>query len=264
MKKKIVLLPLLLFTLSACSGMDLPRPNNDEQSDASAQPQSSFDPNDAAIKILNMVTIFPEVGDAVDFNEYVDFAAEYEHTITEYTFTSSDQNVIRVNGYAAECVGSGYATVSLSGPGINQPTSLSFYVGSIAGTYLPDSSPLYKDKARTTPYVTFTIGEANAERECAFSFDAPEAFNHRKTTPIEAFHNQGVYIKDGSPFLALNFEAGAPKYFSPVTDYLAMFDLDLGLDIDSNIYGLLSYDEIYGVCVKTIFNNELVEFYIAE
>lgn len=261
MKKTIVLLPLLLLTLGACSGMDLSRPNYD-QSDLSMPQQSQFDPNDAAIKILNMVTIFPEVGDAVDFNEYVDFAADYEHSITDYTFTSSNPSVIKVNGYAAECLSEGYASISLSGPGINQPTSLSFYVGSIAGTYVPDITPLYKDgRKRTQPNVTFTIGEVNADRECSFSFDALEDFDFRGTQ-MKAFHNQGVYVKDGSPFLALNFEANAPKYFSPVTDYLSLFGLELGLDIDSNIYGLLSYNEVDGVSVRVIFDSEVVEFYM--
>lgn len=73
----------------------------------------------------------------------------------------------------------------------------------------------------------------------------------------------GSYVKTGLPFLLIDFDANAPRDFAPITDYLAYLGLaDVeGLDIGVNVYGILSADEDLGVCIKTIFNGSLVEFY---
>lgn len=252
MKKSLFLLPLLTFSLSACSGLNF---NNSDVSDVPSKEQSSLSPNDVAIKVLNAITLFPEVGDSVDFNEYVTFDTGYEYQISDYTFTSSNADIIKVNGYAAECVGNGYATVAISGPGINQPTNLSFYVGSIAGKYIPDSARLARDEL-----VTFEIGEANENRECSFTLNVKDGTYRNRT--LKAYTCEGTYFKTGLPFLTIDFEDGDSKNFTPITEKLSMLGLNADFGIESNVYGLMAYDVEYKVCIKTIFCDELVEFYL--
>lgn len=254
MKKGIILLPLA-FVLASCSlnlGDSFGGGNNGDRS------RAQLDPNDVALKILNAITVFPEVNDEINFDDYVDFDPGFDHTLSEYTFVSSNPSVISINGYHAKCEKEGFTVVSISGPGINQPTELSFYVGSISGKYVPDNK-------RIKDLVSFTIGDMEAEtRVCDFSLEIKEG-EFRRNQPLRNYQGQGTYVKNGSPFLMLDFEADAPKYFSPITDYLSLFGIDADLTeygIQTNVYGLLSYDEDYGVCIRTIFYGEEVDFYV--
>ena len=252
MKKKIILLPLLAISLTACNFNF----NSEDYSRVSSIIENtSIEPNDVAIRILNAFTVFPEMGDEVDFSEYVDFDAGYEHTLGEYTFTSSNTSVIQIDGYHGSCVGNGYATVAVSGPGINQQTEMSFFVGSIAGTYKPDKKALEN-------LITFTVGEVNEMRECYFTLSVKQGtFRNRQ---VKAYEGEGTLIKSGSPFLQLDFAEGENSGFSPIVDYLALLGIDTGgVEIETNAYGLLFYDIEYGVAIKTIFMDELVEFYVA-
>ena len=249
MKRKLVLLPLCLLALTACDGLSISAPDS-----YSYRPTTSYEPNDLAVRVLNAVTVFPEVGDEIDLSEYVDFDAGYEHTLGEYTFTSSDASVIKIEGYHGSCIGEGYATVGVSGPGINRPTELSFYIGSIAGNYKPDKKALNN-------LVSLDIGEIDENRECEFHLSVKEGkFRNRDLKPFEG---EGKLIKNGSPFLQLDFAEGSSSDFSPIVDYLAILGIDTGeIEIETNAYGLLFYDLEYGVAIKTIFMDELVEFYV--
>ena len=260
MKKKLILLPLLL-SLTACSGLDLNsylnNGNNNQNEQGSQRERTSLTPNDVAIKVLNAISIFPEVGDSIDFSEYVTFDEDFNHAISEYTFTSSNPEVIKVEGYAASCLKQGYAAISLEGPGINQPTELSFYVGSIAGTYVPDSKQI-ADK------ISFTIGEINNAEERKANFNLTIQECAYKKSNLKAYEGSGSFLK-GSPFLALDFEGdNKPSGFKPVTDYLAYFGLDADLNIQSNVYGILSADPVWGVSIQTFLLDSSVVFYLQE
>ena len=114
MKRKIALLPLMVFALSACS---LPTNNNTNQNQGENQPQQTEEEavNDAAVKILNNTAFFPEVGDEIDLNEYVTFDAGFGHTLSEYTFTSIDPTVISIENYHATCLKSGFTSIQVDG-----------------------------------------------------------------------------------------------------------------------------------------------------
>ena len=59
MKKKLILLPLLALTLTACDLSSLMGGGNNNLGDESAEPRerSSLDPNDLAIKIADMFSV---------------------------------------------------------------------------------------------------------------------------------------------------------------------------------------------------------------
>lgn len=255
MKKKIILLPLLALMLSACSGLDLPSRNNNQEPES--REKSSIDYNELAVKVLNYISVFPEVGDKVDLSEYIDIDPGVGYKLSDYTFTSSNQQVIAINGYNAECKAQGYAEVSVAGPGITRETSVSFYVGSIAGTYVPDSRSL-------ADTVSITIGEMNAaDRTCPITVKVNAGTVGKKT--YTSYEATGSYVKTGLPVLMIDFDANSPRDFAPLSEYLAYLGLaDIeGFEIGSNVYGLLSADED-GVCIKTIFSGSTQEFYQAK
>ena len=212
MKKKLILLPLLALTLAAC---DLNLGDFSQNAENTSRERSSLNPNDVAIKVLNLVSLFPDVGDSVDLSEYVNFDTGFEYQLSDYTFTSSDNTIIKVENYKAECLKQGYCVLKMEGPGINTPIELSFYVGSIAGEYVPEM-PYSK-------YVSFTFEEPTEEGSREYNFKLDIKANEQRG--LEEYHGTGKYVKDGTPFLVLDFDANAPKYFSPVSDYLDQFGL---------------------------------------
>ena len=252
MKRKLALLPLMVFALSACS---LTTPNN-ENNQTNSNPNSGetqpSSPNDAAIKILNNTTFFPEVGDEVDLSKYISFDPGFGHTLSEYTFTSKDNTVISIDGYHAVCLKRGFTAIGVTGPGINRKTEINFYVGSIAGTYKPDSS-------RLKNLISFTIGEADAERICAFHLSIKEGTY--KNNSLIPYEGNAEMFKNGTPFLTLHFEGDGPANFSSISSYLAVLGLDASNEITDSTYGLMSYDVgLNVVSIKVIFMGEVIEF----
>ena len=252
MKKKLILLPLLAFTLSACGLTTNP---GSENGNSTSETDGGVKPNDVAIRLLSATAFFPEVGDEVDFNEYVTFDPGFGHTLSEYTFKSSDNTVLKIEGYHATCLKSGFATVELSGPGINRKTEIRFWVGSIAGTYKPDNR-------RLSSLINFTIGEVNSERMSDFTLTINEGTFRNET--VKAYNGSGQLFKNGTPFLTLNFEGTRPANFSPISSYLSVLGVELDGDyaaITDSVYGLMSYDVELGVSIRTIFMGEIVEFF---
>lgn len=255
MKKNLILLPLLTLMLSACSGLNFPSNNQNSQETPLKEP-SSRNIVDAAVKVLNLVTIFVDEGAAIDLNEYIELDDTANYVISDYSFTSSNPDVIEINGYSATCKSQGYAEIKVAGPGINYETSISFYVGSIAGKYVPDSRSLAN-------VASITIGEMDpATRISPVDIKVNEATVGKKT--YTAYEATGSYVNTGLPLLIVDFDANTPKDFAPLTDFLSLLGLgdvsDLG-DLGANVYGLLSADEDLGVCIKTMFNGSIVDFY---
>lgn len=251
MKKRFALIGLLTLALTACSGLNFNNNGNDQSNGPNQQ--TSLTPNDVALNILNSATFFPEVGDKIDLNEYIQIDESFAHTINEYTFTSSNSNVIALNGLSAECKASGYAAIAITGPGINRPTEISFWVGSIAGTYVPDS-------VRLKDLIKITIGEVDAERKSSVHLEIKEG-TYTKNVKIEAFDGVGSMYKNGTPFLQIDFPNGDPKDFAPISQYLSLLGVNADALVPSNTYGLLSYDIAYGLSIKTIFKGDMIEFF---
>ena len=252
MKKRIALFALLALALSACSGLDFNNNQNNNQNNGNNNPeQQSQDPNDVALTILNSATFFPEVGDAINFNDFVTFDAGFGHTISEYSFVSSDNSVISINGYSASCLKNGPATITVTGPGINRLTEISFWVGSFAGTYLPDSSKL-------AGLASITVGEVNENRVSNIHFSVKSGtFRKSQLNPYEG---DGAALKNGTPLLQVDFGGNAPRDFSPINNYLTTLGVSSSYltDIPANLYGYLTYDTV--LSITTIFKGEVVEF----
>ena len=241
-----------MLTLTAC---ELPTNNgNQNQNNTPTEPSTPEEKaNDAAITILNNTAFFPEVGDEVDLSTYVTFDAGFGHTLSEYTFTSSDPTVISIENYHATCLKSGFTSIQVEGPGINRKTVINFLVGSIAGTYKPDLSRIH-DK------IQFTVGEVDENRMSDFTLSIQEGNFRSSNQHFDAYEGSGKMFKNGTPFLTLRFDGQGPANFSPISQYLAKLGLSLDLDIAADVYGLMSYDVEFGVSIRTIFFGEVVEF----
>ena len=261
MKKKLFLLPLLMMALTACdlsdflgSGM-----NNNNQQQATSRERSSIDPNDLAIKIADIVSVFPEVGDDVDMSEYVTFDTGTDYKLADFTFTSSNENVIRIqNGYHATCVGQGYATIAVSGPGLNTPVEISFYVGSIAGHYVPDSRAL-------SGVISLDITGSFAE---GYAFNLTVVNNGRQYNKrdIVDYNGGGTLIKNYSPFVPMDFNGEAPTSFEPIANYiLDLVGEDAGefKDLTDDVYGFMAADPTFDLLFKMRFCNTFISL-IAE
>lgn len=256
MTKKIILLPALALLLTGCNlGFNSNNQNNDG---TSSEPRSSTKPEDIAIKLLNSVTVFPDLNDEIDLDEYADINPGFDYTLRDFTFTSTNNDVIRIENYHAKCVGEGYCEVKVSGPTITQEPSLSFFVGSIAGTYVAQA-PLGSK-------FSLQIGDMNnaEERECDVKVVIKDGAKVNKTE-VEPFEGTATYIKDRTPFLNLTFDGDAPNALASITAYLAAWGVDgEQFDIETNIYGLMSYDEDYGLEIKMMVNEWPVALYAAE
>ena len=258
MKKKIVLLPLLVLALTACDGLnlnDLMGGGNNNQQEAQSREKSSISPNDLAIKVADIVSVFPEVGDEVDMSEYVTFDTGTDYKLGDFTFTSSNQEVIQmVNGYHASCVGQGYTTIAVSGPGLSTPVEISFYVGSIAGHYVPDS------KALSGVISLDIVGSFAAGY--TFTLNVTDNGRQYNKRDIVSYNGGGTLIKNLSPFVPMDFDGEAPSSFEPIANYL--FDL-LGedaaefKDITNDVYGFMAADPACDLIFKMRFCNTFVK-----
>lgn len=254
MKKKIILLPLLLLTLTACDLSSLMggSGNLNNRSMDSFEPRS-IDPNDVAIKIADQVSVFPEVGDELDLNEYIKFE-DVKYAIDQFTFESTVPGVISIDSqkYTAKCLAEGYTTIKVSGPGLNTPVEVSFYVGNIAGKYLPDSRAL-------EGVIELNIVRDNSG---AYSFTLDivnngKQFNKRD---IVAYNGGGTLVKNISPFVPMQFEGSAPSTLSPITSFIS----ELGLnsadfdDLTQDVFGFMAADPDEGVLFKLRFNEKFI------
>ena len=258
MKKRIVLLPLLVLALTACDGLNLNdligSNGGNNQQEASSRERSSVNPNDVAIKIADYVSVFPEVGDAVDLSEYIEFETGTDYKLSDFTFTSSDPSVIAIDSqlYKANCLKEGYTAITVSGKGIETPVPISFYVGSIAGNYVPDSRALSG---------VISLNIAQVENNYTFDLNVVNNGKLYNKREIDDYSGSGSLIKNISPFLPLDFEQASPTNFEPIANYL----LDLigngaeqFKDLTNDVYCFMVADPDAGVLIKMRFNNTFV------
>ena len=258
MKKKIVLLPLLALMLTACDLSSLMNNGGGDKEPAQSQERSAINPNDLAIKIADFVSVFPEIGDELDMSDYISFDTGTDYKLSDFTFTSKNPDVISINNYHATCLKKGYAAIEVTGRGINKPVEISFYVGSIAGSYTIDSSS-FKDVVKLD-IVEGTNG---------YNFNLTvtpngKKFNKRDVMPYEG---GGSLIKNISPFLPMEFDGAAPSTFEPVGNFLIdlVGEQNMGefKDLTSDVYGFMSADPSDGVIIKMRFNESFIDL-IAE
>ena len=263
MKKKIVLLPLLALMLTACDLNSL-MPNgggNNNNEAPESHEKSSVSPNDIAIKVADYVSVFPEVGDKVDLGEYITFE-DVKYTLDQFTFTSLNPDVISIDqqNYKANCLKDGYAAIKVSGPGLERAVEISFYVGSIAGQFVPDSRNL-ADVISLNVAGNFTDGYT-------FNLDVVANGNKYNKRDIVSYSGNGSLIKNISPFLPMTFESAAPSSFSPITSYLSLLvgqeNVDKFNDLTGDIYGFMVADPDYGVVLKMRFNESFIDLILTK
>ena len=258
MKKKLFLLPLMMLALTACDGFnpnDFLGGGSGEKSVNSGEATSyeKISPNDVAIKIADTFSIFPEVGDEVDLDDYIDFDTGTNYKLSDFTFTSLNPDVISINNYHAICVGQGYAGVKISGPGLNIPPELSFFVGSIAGSYVPDSKTL-------NGVIDLDIIQ-DAEGAYSFALKVTENGKQYNKRDIVAYDGGGSLIKNISPFLPMDFEGAAPSSFDPITSFITELVPETeGVieDITDDVYAMMTADPDEGLLIKMRFNEKFI------
>lgn len=252
MKKKIILLPLLVMALTACDLSSLMgNGGNNNGGNEGAQSRAQVDPNDAAIKIASFISVFPEVGNELDMSDYIEFDTGTDYRLEQFTFESQNPDVISVNNYHAICEKEGFASIKVTGPGINTPVEISFYVGSIAGNYTIDS---------TTYAGVVNLNIVKNNDNYLFNLSVVpngKKFNKNEVVPYEG---SGTLLKNLSPFVPFNFDGEAPSAFKPVTSFLN----DLGLkseefdNLTQDMYGFMSADEDVGVIFKMHFYGQFI------
>lgn len=253
MKKKLILLPLLAMALTACDLSSLMGNNNNGNGAPMSFEPRSIDPNDAAIKLADVLSIFPEVGDELDMSEYISFDTGTDYRLEQFTFESLNPDVISVSNYRGVCLKEGYAGIQVSGPGLNTPVEVRFFVGSIAGHYVPDST-------RLSSIIDLNI--VKGEDGYSFTLNVAETtktFNNREIKP---YAGGGTLTKNISPFVPMQFSGEAPSTFEPVTNYLTdlVGDIDEIKDLGQDIYGYMNADAEYGVMFKMRFNESFITF----
>ena len=255
MKKKIILLPLLVLSLTACdlnSLMGGGGNNNNEP--ASSRERSSLTPNDIAIKVADFVSVFPEVGDELDMDDYVDFDTGTDYKLEQFTFTSKNPDVISIENYHARCLKDGYAIIEVSGPGLYTPVEVSFYVGDISGNYTIDSTAY-------SGVVNLNITKGDDGYDFAFNV-VPNGKKINKREVV-AYSGSGTLQKNLSPFLPMEFEDAAPSSIEPVANYLIdlVGEENLGefKDLADNVYGYMVADPDEGVIIKMRFNETFID-----
>lgn len=265
MKKKLVLLPLLLLGLTACDGLNLNDlmggnngGNNNNANSAEVISKAPVDPNDVAIKISNMFSIFPEIGDELDLSEYISFDTGTNYKLSDFTFEALNPQVISVNNYHAVCKKQGFAMIRVSGPGLNTPVELSFYVGSIAGTYKPDSSTL-------SSVINLNIVEGAEGYSFSLRITPTERVKTYNKRDINPYEGGGSLIKNISPFLPMQFNGAAPSTFEPVTKFITDLVPDaeeVVKDLTDDVYGLMTADPDYGLILKMRFNEKFIDLIV--
>ena len=259
MKKKFaLLLAATALMLSACNLSSASSGSNTDGGQGSGNnnpPVNPTDVNDAAIKLLNSFTLFFDVGDVLEMEDYMTFDAGYRYTLNDYTFTSSNPSVVKISKYNASCVGQGFCTIRIEGPGINRVTELSVYVGSVAGRYIPDSR-------RLEDLMSIELGETNESKVGSIHLTVGSGSYHG--TNLQQLDLTGTYMKVGAPFLVVNFPS-KPSQFTNVGSLLKGLGLDLSqyTSVLNDVYAMLDYDPYDGVILRTLFLDDTLDF-IAE
>lgn len=243
--------------LTACDLSSLMNNGGGNKEPAESREQSSLTPNDIAIKIANFVSVFPEVGDELDMSDYISFDTGTDYKLEDFTFTSKQPDVIKIENYHARCLKDGYAEVVVTGKGINNPVSIDFHVGSIAGNYSIDSSA-YKN------LVTLDITKNNDGYNFLLKVN-PTGKQYRGNN-VPAYEGSGTLLKNISPFVPFTFENAAPSMFSPITEFITTFVPDAAkyADLGDNIYGYMVADEDLGVIFEMRFYDEFIQLLLPQ
>ena len=254
MKKKIILLPLLALMLTACDLSSLMNNGGGNKEPAESR-EKSLNVKELAFKVADFVSVFPEIGDELDMGDYVTFDAGTGYSLDQFTFESTQPDVISINNYRAVCLKKGYAGIKVGHPDLgDRKIEISCYVGSIAGTYRMDSSS-FKDAIKLeivegTEGYNFTLDVV----------DNGKKFNRRD---IVSYNGGGTLIKNISPFLPMNFDSAAPSSFEPIGSFLIdlVGEENLGefKDLTNNVYGFMAADPTEGVIIKMRFNESFVD-----
>lgn len=258
MKKKIILLPLLLLGLTACDGLNINdlmggnNSNNNGNQEASSRERLSIDANDLAIKVADLVSVFPEIGDELDMSEYISFDTGTDYRLEQFTFESLNPDVISIENYHARCLKQGFAIIKVSGPGLNTPVEITFYVGSIAGNYVPfDSKAL-------AGVISLNIAEGTN----GYNFDLNVVSNGKKynNRDIISYSGSGTLIKNISPFLPFDFNGEAPSSFEPVTNYVTELVPEAAEfeELGEDLYGFMVADADEGILIKVRYNEKFI------
>ena len=241
MKKHLILASVLLAA-TALTGCDLSNftPSNDSTG-------TYVDDNpiaDTAIRIANLTTIFLNEGDEYDLNYFITFEDGSELRIADYTFTSTNTKVITIDEeYVVRAVGSGFAYVNIEGPGLKRMIQQTVWVGSIEGEYVPE-------KKLGSSGVTLNL---NADE--SFNLTIKEGKYHKEE--IAGYTGAGTYALDGLMFLCMNFTTKPTDEVKPLENALSVLDVDVS-EIQSNVYGLLQYEEDVGLKASILFHEELI------
>ena len=240
--------------LTACDLSSLMNNGGGDKEPAQSQ-EKSINVKELAFKVVDFVSIFPEIGDELNMSDYVKFDAGTGYSLDQFTFESTQPDVISINNYHAQCLKQGYAGIKVGHPDLgDRKIEISCYVGSIAGTYRMDSSS-FRDAVKLeivegTEGYNFTLDVVNNGKK----------FNKRD---IVDYSGGGSLTKNLSPFLPMNFADAAPSSFEPVGSFL--IDLvgqeNLGefKDLTDNVYGFMAADPTEGVIIKMRFNESFVD-----
>ncbi len=240
--KLLVLASLMTLPLVSACGMLPPNPRSSDYSTVYVDSEKDID---AAIRIANLTTIFLNVGDEYSFNYYLSWDDGRELDITQYSFVSTNENVLRVENYTATATGEGYCYVNVSGPGLKKTYKQTIYVGSVAGNYVLDGK----------------IGTSNVSMNLAeesFELNVQAGSYHKED--IAAYSGVGTWQRDAVCFLALEFNGQKPSEILSIENALAAFGLpeDLIESIETNFYGRLNYEEGVGITCDMYFHDSLI------
>ena len=247
------------MALTACDLNSLMGGNNGGGNNAANEGGTSRAPinlNDTAIKIADMFSIFPEVGDDLNLDDYVDFDTGSDYKLQDFTFESLNPDVISINNYHASCIKQGYAAIKISGPGLNTPVELSLYVGSIAGHYVPDSRALNG---------VVDLNVVQGENGYSFALNVVSNGKNFNNRPIVSSSSAGTLVKNITPFLPFVFDGAAPSSFSPITNFITDIvpEAEDIKDLGEDVYGFMSADSDAGVILKMRFNEYFIDLTIA-
>ena len=237
--------------LTACDLSSLMNNGGGDKEPAQSQ-EKSINVKELAFKVVDFVSIFPEIGDELNMSDYVKFDAGTGYSLDQFTFESTQPDVISINNYHAQCLKQGYAGIKVGHPDLgDRKIEISCYVGSIAGSYTID----YPSSSKGV--VKLDIEEGTA----GYNFTLKVTPNDRHNVP--AYDGSGSITKNISPFLPMNFADAAPSSFETIGSFL--IDLvgqeNLGefKDLADNVYGFMAADPSDGVIIKMRFNNQFVD-----
>ncbi len=243
MKTKLLVLASLLALplVTACDQLTNPT----RRSDHSTVFVDSDNMADTALRIANLTTLFLDVDDEYDFNYYLSFSDGRELNIADYTFVSTDNNVLTINNYVAKAVGEGFCYVNVSGPGLKKTYKQTVYVGSVAGNYVLDGK----------------VGSSNVSMNLndeGFTLQVQEGVYHKED--IAAYSGSGAWSRESIFFLKLAFEGAAPTEVLSIENALASFGLpeDVIPSIQTNYFGRLNYEEGIGITCDMFFHDSLI------